>query len=93
MNFADTQLLLRTHERYRRADNFRRVSFTASAWEGVYATNLSRQQRETREKEGETSERHVGKAHSVLITAILLPQRLSCYWGKQNSDTAHAHQS
>jgi hypothetical protein len=24
----------------------------------------------------------VGEAHSVLITAILLPQRQSCYWGK-----------
>jgi hypothetical protein len=24
----------------------------------------------------------VGEAHSVLITAILLPQRLSCYCGK-----------
>jgi hypothetical protein len=28
------------------------------------------------------AKRHVGEAHSVLITAILLPQRLSCYWGK-----------
>jgi hypothetical protein len=29
-----------------------------------------------------TSKRQVGKAHTVLITAILLTQRLSCYWGK-----------
>jgi hypothetical protein len=36
------------------------------------ATNLSRLQRET-------SKRHVGEAHSVLTTAILLPQRLGCY--------------
>jgi hypothetical protein len=36
---------------------------------------LSRLQRET-------SRRYVGEAHSLLITAILLPQRLSCYWGK-----------
>jgi hypothetical protein len=35
--------------------------------------------REKRERERETSKRHVGKAHSVLITANLLPQRLSCY--------------
>jgi hypothetical protein len=35
-----------------------------------------------RGRERETSKRHVGEAHSVLITAILLPQRLSCYWGK-----------
>jgi hypothetical protein len=62
---------------YRRADNFRPVSFTVSAWEWVYATNLSRLQGETRERERErwTSKRHVGEAHSVLITVILLPQR------------------
>jgi hypothetical protein len=57
---------------YRRTDNSRPVS-TVSTWEWVYATNLSRLQRET-------SKRHVGEAHSVVITAILLPQRLSCYW-------------
>jgi hypothetical protein len=59
----------------RRASNFQPVSFTVSAWEWVYATNLSRLQRET-------SKRHVGEAHSVLTTAILLPQRPSCYWCK-----------
>jgi hypothetical protein len=59
-------------KKYRRADNFQPVSFTVGAWEWVYATNLSRLRRET-------SKRHVGEAHSVL-TAILLPQRLSCYW-------------
>jgi hypothetical protein len=52
---------------YRRADKSRPVSFTVSPWERV----LSRLQRET-------SKWHVGEAHSVLITAILLPQRLSC---------------
>jgi hypothetical protein len=46
---------------YRRADNSRPVSFTVSAWEWVYATNLSRPQRET-------TKRHVGEAHSVLTT-------------------------
>jgi hypothetical protein len=55
---------------YRRADNSRPVSFTVSAWERVYATNLSRLQRETREREGErereTTKRHVGEAHTVL---------------------------
>jgi hypothetical protein len=60
---------------YRLADNSRPVSFTACVWERVYATNLSRLQ-------GETSKRHVGEAHSLLTPAILLPQRLSCYWGK-----------
>jgi hypothetical protein len=60
---------------YRRADNSRPLSFTVSAEERVYATNLSRLQKET-------SKRHVGEAHSVLITAVLLPQRLSCYCGK-----------
>jgi hypothetical protein len=38
---------------YRRADNSRPVSFTASAWEWLYATNLSPQQRETSERERE----------------------------------------
>jgi hypothetical protein len=40
-----------------RADNFRPVSFTVRAWEWVYATNLSRLQRERRERERETSKR------------------------------------
>jgi hypothetical protein len=35
-----------------------------------------------RERERETNKRHVGEAHSVVTTAIQLPQRLSCYWGK-----------
>jgi hypothetical protein len=35
-----------------------------------------------KEKEREKSKRHVGEEHSVLTTAILLSQRLSCYWGK-----------
>jgi hypothetical protein len=33
-------------------------------------------------QEREMGKRNVGEAHSVLITAIRLPQRLSCYWGK-----------
>jgi hypothetical protein len=41
----------------------------------TYVVCREKQQRE-REK---TSKRHVGEAHSVLTTAILLPQRLSCY--------------
>jgi hypothetical protein len=60
---------------HRRTDNSRTVSFTVSAWEWVYATNLSRLQ-------SETSKRHVAEAHSALITAVLLPQGLSCYWDK-----------
>jgi hypothetical protein len=66
---------------YRHDDISRPVSFTVSAWDWVYAANLSRLQREKRERQRErkTSKRHVGEAHSVLI---LLPQRLSCYRGK-----------
>jgi hypothetical protein len=67
-------------EVYRRTDNSRPVSFTVSAWEWVYSTNLSRLQRE---RERETCKLHVGEAHNVLITAILLPQRLSYYWDKR----------
>jgi hypothetical protein len=68
----------------RAVDNFRLVSFTVSTWEWVYATNLSLLQRETREgeRDRETSKRHVEEAHSILRTAILLPQRLRWYWGK-----------
>jgi hypothetical protein len=47
----------------------------------LYATNLSRLQRETRERERETSKRHSWEAHSVLTTYFLLPQRLKCNWG------------
>jgi hypothetical protein len=67
---------------YRRANNSRPVYFTVSAWEWVYATNLSHLQWETKERGRETRKRHVGEAHSVLITGIRLPQRLICYWGK-----------
>jgi hypothetical protein len=59
---------------YRSVEDSRPVSFTAGAWQSVYAMSLSRLQRET-------SKRHVGEAHSVLTAAILLHQRLSC-WGK-----------
>jgi hypothetical protein len=67
---------------YRHADNSRPLYFTVSVWERVYATDLSLLQRETRERERETSKCHVREAHSMLITTVLLPQRLSCYWGK-----------
>jgi hypothetical protein len=56
-------------------DNSRPMSFNVSARGRVYATNLPRLQRET-------SKRRVREAHSILTTAILLPQRLRCYWGK-----------
>jgi hypothetical protein len=59
---------------------------------GVSHQNESHLQGETRERQGETSKLHVREAHSVLITVILLPQRLSCYGGKMVS-TAHAQQS
>jgi hypothetical protein len=38
--------------------------------------------REKREREREISKLHRGEAHSILTTAILLPQRPSCYGGK-----------
>jgi hypothetical protein len=38
--------------------------------------------REKQERERETSKRHVGEAHSVLTTVILLSKGLNCYWGK-----------
>jgi hypothetical protein len=47
----------------------------------TYLDSREKQER-VRERERETSKRHVGKAHSVLIIAILLAQRLSCYWDK-----------
>jgi hypothetical protein len=65
---------------YRCVDTSRAVPFTVSALQLVYATNLSRLQRETkREKEREISKRHVAGAHSIRITALLLLLRLSCY--------------
>jgi hypothetical protein len=69
---------------YRRADKFWAVPFTVSPWEWVYAKNSPRLERETRERD--TSKRHVGK-HSLLISAILLPQHLRCYWGKIKSQS------
>jgi hypothetical protein len=67
-----------TDVKYRRADNSLPVSFTVSAWEWVYATNLSRLQGETREREREKQANGTWEKH----TAILVPQRLSSYWGK-----------
>jgi hypothetical protein len=68
---------------HRCADNSRPVSFTVGAWEWVYATDLSRLQRETREREWEREKQTArGRSSSVLITTILLPSRLSCFWGK-----------
>jgi hypothetical protein len=44
---------------------------------------ISSAERNKREREREKNKKqYVEEAHSVLITAILLPQRLSCYWGK-----------
>jgi hypothetical protein len=72
------------------------VSFTVGAWEWVYATNLSRPQRETRERERERQERNkqtargsstpcTNKNDPVTSTSELLL--------RQNSVTAHVHQS
>jgi hypothetical protein len=55
----------------------RRASLSAHESESMLGTYLVC--REKQEKERETSKRHAGEAHSVLKTAILLPQRLSCY--------------
>jgi hypothetical protein len=76
---------------YRRADNSRPVSFTVSVWEWVYATNLTRLQRETRERERKekTARRRctqcTNKSDPITSTSELLL--------RQNSVTAHAHQS
>jgi hypothetical protein len=50
-------------------------------WTYLVCRNKQERERE-RERERETSKRHVGVAHSALIRAVLIPQRLSCYWGK-----------
>jgi hypothetical protein len=65
---------------YRRADNSRLMSFTVSAWECLCYEIISSAARNERQKK--SSKRHVGEGHSVLITAILLPQRMRCCWGK-----------
>jgi hypothetical protein len=62
---------------YRRADNS--LPTVSLCYEPI--SSAERNNRESA-RERETSKRHVGEAHSVLITAILLPQRLSCYCGK-----------
>jgi hypothetical protein len=46
-----------------------------------YELNSSAE-RNKRERERETNKRQVGEAHSLLITAILLSQRITCYCGK-----------
>jgi hypothetical protein len=69
--------------RYRSADNSRPVSFTVSAWEWVYATNLSRLQRETRERERERNKQMAGekgtqctnKSDPITSTSELLLRR------------------
>jgi hypothetical protein len=50
---------------YRRADNSRPVSSTVSAWEWVYATNLSRLQRETKDREREKLANGTWEKHTV----------------------------
>jgi hypothetical protein len=73
-------------------------SNTIQLWVGVYGvlhcqrmrvslcyeltSSAERNEREREKREREKQETARGKAHHVLITAILLPQRLSCYWGK-----------
>jgi hypothetical protein len=57
-------------------------SLSALERESMLRTYLVCRENQEGKRERETSERHEGEAHSVLTTAILLPQRLSCYWGK-----------
>jgi hypothetical protein len=57
-------------------------SLSAHDSESVLRTYLVCREKQERGRERETSKRHVGEAHSVLATVILLPQRLSCYWGR-----------
>jgi hypothetical protein len=63
--------------RYRRADNLGCHSLLTHESESMLRTYLVCREKQEREKE--TRKPHVGDAHIVLITAILLPQRLSCY--------------
>jgi hypothetical protein len=55
---------------------------TAHESESILRTYLVCREKQEREREWETGKRHVGAAHSVLKTSILLPKRVSCYWGK-----------
>jgi hypothetical protein len=57
-------------------------SLSAHESESMLRTYLVCREKQERERERETSNLHVGEAHSILTAAILLPQRLSCYWGK-----------
>jgi hypothetical protein len=54
-------------------------ALSAHESESMLRTYLVCREKQEREGGGETSKRHVGKAHSVLIAAILLPQCLSSY--------------
>jgi hypothetical protein len=52
-------------------------------YELISSADKNKREREReRERKRETRKRHVGVANSILIRTILLPQRLSCYWGK-----------
>jgi hypothetical protein len=76
---------------HRRANNFRPVSFTVSAWKWVYATNLSSLQTEKREREIKQATsrgrnpQFTNNSDSATSTSELLL--------RQNSVTAHVHQS
>jgi hypothetical protein len=70
------------------ADNSRPMSFNVSARERVYATNLSRLQREARHTQRETSKQHVGEAHRVLIAAILFDWICTLRTWKHSGKTA-----
>jgi hypothetical protein len=63
----------------------RRPSLSAHGSESTLRTSLVCRKKQggggERERERE-SKLHVGEAHCVLITAILLTQLLSCYWHK-----------
>jgi hypothetical protein len=58
----------------------RRPSPSAHESESMLRTYLV--YRGKQERERETSQQLVGVANGALVTAILVPQRLSCYWGK-----------
>jgi hypothetical protein len=56
------------HGLYRRTDNSRPMSFTVSAWEWVYATNLSRLQRETKRERERGRNKQTARGRSTQYT-------------------------
>jgi hypothetical protein len=54
-------------------------SLSAHYSESMLRIYLICKEKQEREREREISKRHVGEAHSLLTTVIILPQRQRCY--------------